>query len=216
MARLKFMHGLRVETYLSPKSRPKVDKDANKLVQLFFVTKMTAPVALACDQIIQRAFEDCEDLERKIDKVALRVDVPNTDVDVFPLRESTKPGFRLDNVTIEGLACERVEGATYLYFSTIVPQNRKGFWLWYGEAYNHTLFLEFKRSQFALGTETEESSGSVVESMAKLVKPVADPESGITSMSFQVQGEEPVVITRETAQAIQDAASESKRKRSKS
>lgn len=161
MKRLKFMKGLRVEAYLSPKSRPRV-KDNAKFVQLFFVVKMTADYALACDRIVQRAFEDCEDHDRKIDKVGLgHADVPCTDVEVYSVSDAKEPMYRLENVTVEGLACERVKGETFLYFSIITPQMRRGLWPWYGQAYNHTLFLEFKPSQFALGTDNEDELSGV-------------------------------------------------------
>lgn len=155
--RLRFMEALekgelrpRVECYLlAPKLR--MDKDRHRIITLLFSVKMNSIIALACDEKIRRAWEDCETLEREISRVVLNSEAENTDIEFFELGTAKHSAFRLDNVTIEGLCCERSEGQTYLYFAASARLGMKpGLGKFALEQYGNTQFCEFTRSQLQM------------------------------------------------------------------
>jgi hypothetical protein len=115
LEKLKFFDGLRVAAYMLP-FRAKLDKDRHRLYVLCFSIKMDSPQALACDDKIQRAWEDCEELDKQIVHVRLGIYYPFVNIVFFHDEKEKRPFFELRNVTVDGLYVERKDGATHLYF----------------------------------------------------------------------------------------------------
>ena len=111
---------LRVRAYLLPPKR-RIDKTLGRIVTVLFATKMDVALALACDEIIRRGFEDCEDFTREISAVEIDSIVENTNIDFFELDESPRRVFAVQNVTVERLLVRRKDGQTSLYFQFDVP-----------------------------------------------------------------------------------------------
>lgn len=174
MQRIKFMDTYRLETFIQ--ARPKM-VDGIRCVQFNFSAEMKVEAAIACDPIIQRAYEDCETPERKIKRVDLGVSIENTDVDIFELSDSKSGFYRFANVTLEDLVVQRSKGkkaGTFLTFGCVLPQMRAGLWKFFGDRWFSTAFFEFTASQLAFDDPLPRLAKDVLAAVAKMVEPVAD------------------------------------------
>jgi hypothetical protein len=148
----------RVECYLlAPKL--KRDKDGIRLVTIYFSLKLSADLALLCDDRIKRAFEDCEDLDRQISSVVLKSEIENTDIHFYDLPESKAAALKIENCCLEALMAERDDGQTYLYFAAEVPLDRPGVGVFMLSRFATTAFCEFAPSQMALQLYPETKGG---------------------------------------------------------
>jgi hypothetical protein len=126
LSRLRFLESpkgeekFRVRAYLLPPKR-KIDKTAGRMISVLFAVKMTADIALHCDEIIRRGYEDCEDFAREISAVELDAAIENTDVTFYELMEGKRRVYLARNVTVERLLVRRKDGQTSLYFQFDVP-----------------------------------------------------------------------------------------------
>jgi hypothetical protein len=127
MNRLRFLESnnageekLRLRAYLLPPRR-RVDKALGRVIAVLFAVKMAAPIALACDEKIRNAWEQCEDFAREISAVEIDSIVENTNIDFFELMESKRRVFAVRNATIERLLMRRKDGQTTFYFQFDVP-----------------------------------------------------------------------------------------------
>lgn len=220
MNRLKFMAPLddrkptRVPAYLLP-PRFKLDKDNHRVVTLTFSVKFNAVLAMVCDEKLQRAFEDCETLEREIDSVKLNSVVRNTDVEFYELPESSAHFYELKNTEIDGLYVERVKGQTYLYFTIERRLNTLGLGPFALERYGTNLFCEFAASQFAMTPPEEKKSRrkavkEMTEAAAQMTAPLLNPNSGIDSLTIKVEGREAVTLDKQDAKRLAAAAKKAK------
>lgn len=178
MARMKFLepgNGQRVECYLMP-PKFKLDKLRDRYCVLLFSVKLKPELAAACDERIQRAYEDVETLEREIDEVKLNSAIVNTNVDFYDLPAGNggadETCFALRNVTLDAIVVFREKGVTYLYFGA-----------------------ELKLTTLRLGAFAQSRFGTVVHctftpSQQAVVEPVA-----------YVPSESPVAIAAATAEA---------------
>jgi hypothetical protein len=232
--RMRFMQTdqgkpLRVECYICP-PKLRIDKDRGRLMTLIFSVKLDANIANACDEKIRRAFEDVTFLEREIETVTLRSIVENTDIEFYELPEgkgSLKPLVVIRDVELFALYVERAKSENYLYFQLEVPLVHFGaIGYAFQDRFGTVLFGEFRPSQRAMlfhsGGEVPAQSTlvgeqvsddcvarEVADSMARMVAPLTDPESGISSLTIS-SGDTSVTVNREDAERIQKIAKSTK------
>ena len=223
MQRLKFMDKQRVDCYLlAPQA--KLDKERNKVIVMKFAVKLNADLALACDDKIQRAWEEVETVEREVSNISLRSEIENTDIDFYELPDSKGRVYQIKNCTLDGLYIEREKGTTYLYFVTELflhqtPGLDRFALNWYG----NSCFCEFVASQFALQTPpsgevsmSPEEIAAVIKKDPKVLQHMADAvrpclTGGIDSITIAIPGRESVTIDRKRAKVICDAADKAKK-----
>lgn len=209
MKRDKFLAGERPQVFLGI-PRLKLDKDHRKIITLTFVVKLTDELAERCETKVQRAYADCADPARQIDAVTTRVEIPNTDIELFDLRENAEPIYTLRNVRIERLGLKRVEGEVLLSFAVelllLSLANLGAFVL---QRFGSALWAEFKPSQHALpgldGEKVLDEFNGAVNGLVGAVK------GGIESMTISC-GDESVTITQEDAKHMKARAAKAKGK----
>ena len=196
MIRDKFFDGERPAVHMGV-PRLKVQKGV-KMITLSFSVEMKPAYVKACDPKIVRAFDDCADLSREIDQVILRVRVPNTDIEFFDVLDNADNFYQLSSVELDSFVMQRAGHDIYMSFQAKLQllrhENLGRFAL---ERYAHTLWAEFKPSQFAL-------NDGFAQAAANLAAPVAN--GSIESLTISMKGGPSVTIDKAAAQQIQKNA----------
>ena len=195
----------------------KHDKARGKFLDLRFSVKLDADLALVCDEKIQRAFEDCTHLDREIERVQLKTQIANTDVEFYalprespaehasrrrPLRFAIRRPRRCSSSRMfasRRLCASATRGKRICILRIEAPLDTTGLGA-FAYRYHSALFCEFSASQHALDWD------------APPIVPGADPPAvESTASAKQIAIGPDGVDVQEIREAVEDALAKKKR-----
>lgn len=142
------------------KFKPRMDKEGKRYLSLTFSVRLAPTDVLACDQVIQAAYETIESLEKECPRVEIERVYKNFNAEFFALPDSARPSMALRSVSFGAIALERTpDGDAYLHFSTEFPY-RTDAGHWAVDNWGMTFWARFRNANRDLFTDSAGAAGA--------------------------------------------------------
>jgi hypothetical protein len=212
---MRFFEKQRPQVYIHTARLKRDKKTGRRLWQFTLIVTMTVELVEKCDVPIAKAWEYITDRDSAGVDVFLASEVEGCAIDFFAEVDDVNPVLHLEGVDLAGLRFTRDKNTVEFWFSG--EHVNEGGIHDFMKPYAYTrVWAAFKPSQGELQIpegKKEELKAAVLPALDQMTAAIR--EGGVTSMSIQIPGEEPVVIDRAGAERIHEAAKEVRRKKPK-
>lgn len=211
---MRFFHGTRPQVYLHGVKLRRDKKTGRRLWGFVLIVTLNASLVESCDVEMAKAWEYITCKESGAVDVHLLAIAAAQLIDFYAHVDDATPALHLEGVDLEGLRLTRDGSLVELWFQG-EHENNAGLHLFMKEyAYAYTRFwAQFKsrQSDLPMGDKAKANlKETVVQAFDSMTEGIR--EGGITSMTFQIPGQEPIVIDKPAADRIHQAAKATRQK----
>lgn len=152
MARMKFFHGIKVQTFIGRPAANR-DKENKRSVIIPIRIQLNGNTIRSAPQPVARAYEEVKDNGGQM-VGPLKYEVEGVNADIFDLEEHEKTSAKLKSLYLEKLVVREVKSSTGDSAIVLCCQFQRdfadGLWAWLGSHYKTDVWIRFDAAQATL------------------------------------------------------------------
>lgn len=210
---MRFFEKKRPEVFVHA---PKLRRDKKTMKRMWgftLIVTMNVDLAESCEVSVAKAWQYITERDSMAADILLADFVPGCTIDFFAEVDDVAPLLHLEGVQLGGLRMTLAEGGAIEFWFAGEHENIGGIHAFMKDYAFTRVYAAFKPEQpsLPLDAKKEELKAAVLPALDDMTRAIR--EGGVTSMSIQIPGEEPVVIDKAGAERIHAAAKQTKNRK---